>query len=166
MKKVLFIFSLLLAGLTASAQGVWEKSVVEGDELKGRQDGTTYEYKVEGMGSLFIWDWNEYQFGLSSNKQFNIKVSGGYSGIQILVGLYDDDDKLIERFSMWLDYEDNFAYRFVHTRNMGTMSNPVGQKGKVKKIFNVLRSGKGYVRIVAERFECTDYDIKVMPLKE
>jgi hypothetical protein len=43
------------------------------------------------------------------------------------------------------------------------MANPVGQKGKVKKIFKALLSGTGYVRIVAERFQTTDFDMKIIP---
>jgi hypothetical protein len=64
---------------------------------------------------------------------------------------------------MWLDRSENKANRVVKTRNAGGMSNPVGQKGKVKKIFKALQSDKGYVRIVAERFQTTDFDMKIIP---
>ena len=83
-----------------------------------------------------------------------------------LVGIYDENNKLTEKFKMWLDRSDNKANRVVKTRNAGGMSNPVGQKGKVKKIFKALQSDKGYVRIVAERFHSTDFDIKIPPYKE
>ena len=65
-----------------------------------------------------------------------------------------------------LDREDNRANRFVKTRNAGGMFNPVGQKGKVKKIFKHLTSGKGYVRIVCPRYNNTDFDIKITQLSE
>ena len=101
-------------------------------------------------------------------EQFNIdagysSITGGYAGIQILVGIYDDDNNLIEKFKMWLDKESNNRNQVVRTRNAGTMANPVGQKGKVKKIFKTLLSGSGYVRIVAERFQTTDFDMKIIP---
>ena len=67
---------------------------------------------------------------------------------------------------MWLDRVDNNKDRIVRTRDAGGMSNPVGQKGKVKKIFKALQSDGGYVRIVAERFQSTDFDIKIPPFKE
>ena len=66
---------------------------------------------------------------------------------------------------MWLDKEDNRANRFLRTRNAGTMANPVGQKGKVKKIFKALKTGSDLkVRIVAPRYNTTDFDITLIPI--
>jgi hypothetical protein len=70
---------------------------------------------------------------------------------------------MIEKFKLWLDKENNTRNQVLRTRNAGTMANPVGQKGKVKKIFKALLSGTGYVRIVAERFQTTDFDMKIIP---
>ena len=67
---------------------------------------------------------------------------------------------------MFLDDEKNRGNCFIRTRDLGGMSNPVGQKKKVRKIFAALRSGKGYVRFVAPRHNRSDFDIKVMPYKE
>ena len=84
----------------------------------------------------------------------------------MLVGIYDDGGQLKEKFKMWLDRVDNKGNCIVRTRDAGSMSNPVGQKGKVKKIFNALQSYGGYVRIIAERFQRTDFDLKIPPYKE
>ena len=72
----------------------------------------------------------------------------------------------IEKFKLWLDKESNTRNQVLRTRNAGTMANPVGQKGKVKKIFKTLLSGSGYVRIVAERYHPTDFDMKIMPYNQ
>lgn len=163
---------LLLAVITASAQGVWEKTVTEADELKGEVASDVYVYRVEGLGSLILWGWDTYQFRLVSEEaQFNIDAgyssyTGSYAGVGIMVGIYDESGKMVDKFNMWLDRENNLANQVVRTRNAGTMSNPVGQKGKVKKIFKMLNGGKGYVRIVTERFQTTDFDMKIVPYKE
>jgi hypothetical protein len=171
MKKVLLSFVMLLAAVAASAQGTWEKTITEADELKGIEGGEAYIYTVPQMGSFVFWGFDKFQYRLVSDEaQFNTKTVSGmsvyYTGLEAFVGIYDDNDKLIEKFKMWLDKEDNKANSFVRTRNAGGMSNPVGQKGKVKKIFKALQSGKGYVRIVCERFNRSDFDIKITPFKE
>lgn len=167
MKRVLFAFALLLSGITVNAQGKWIKSVTEADELKGTDGGTVYLFEAAGVGTLVIWDWNTFQYRLISENQFGIEnvsgPTGSYSGIEVLVGIYDENGKLTEKIKMWLDKEDNRANHFVKTRDAGGMSNPVGQKGKVKKIFNALLSGKGYVRFVAPQYNKTDFDLKVTP---
>ena len=163
---------MMSVSLTTTAQGEWEKTVIEGDPLKGTETTSVYIYTVPDMGSFVLWNWDTYQFRLVSDvSQFNIESGygryiGSYSGIKIHVGIYDDNDKLLEKFDMWLDKESNRGNQFVKTRNAGGMSNPVGQKGKVKKIFKVLQGNNGYVRILTERYNSTDFDIKITPFKE
>ena len=172
--KKLFLLMMLLMPLCVSAQeeGKWLKQESEADELKGSTGGSYYTYVVPGIGAFVIFGFDTYQyFLLSEKKQFNIDAGystygGAYAGISVLVGIYDENDKLTDKFTMWLDRVDNKGNMIVRTRNAGGMSNPVGQKGKVKKIFKALQSGKGYVRIVAERFQSTDFDIKIPPYKE
>lgn len=150
-------------------EGKWQKVSVEADELKGIEGGTSYIYTVPKMGSFVFWDFDQFQYRLVSDEaQFDIesgwgKYTGRYSGIKVNVGIYNDSNILIDKFEMWLDKEDNRANRFVRTRDAGGMSNPVGQKGKVRKIFNALKSGSGYVRIVAARYNTTDFDIRILP---
>lgn len=165
MKRVMFLLLTALACMTASAQ--WEKTVIEADELKGEQGGEVMIYTDQNNGSFVFWGWDEYQFRLTSDKaQFNNSTANGVTGLQVLVGIYNDAGKMVDSFKMWLDRESNRGNQFLRTRNAGTMSNPVGQKGKVKKIFNALKSGSGYVRIVAERFNTTDFDIKIPPYQD
>lgn len=176
MKKVLWTLIMVLAGTTANAQttknlGKWEHTTIEADELKGQEASDVIIYTVSGMGDFVCWGFDEFQFRLiSSEAQFDIDAGygryvGSYAGLKANVGIYSEDGSLVEKFEMWLDKEDNRANRFVRTRNAGTMSNPVGQKGKVKKIFRALKTESGQVvRIVAPRFNTSDFDITITPL--
>ena len=176
MKKVLFTFIMMLATQFAYAQttenlGSWERTTTEADELKDQEASDVLIYSVAGMGNFICWGFEEFQFRLvSTETQFDINTGygryiGSYAGVTINVGIYTKDGKLIEKFKMWLDREDNRANRFVRTRNAGSMSNPVGQKGKVKKIFKALKSGSDQkVRIVAPRYNTTDFDITLTPI--
>lgn len=168
MKKVLLAMAMMAMVVAVNAQG-WGKVHLEGDELKGIEEADVFMYSETGLGSFYFYGFDQYQYGLvSEGKQFNVRYNrvAGTTGILVNVGIYNDDGKMVEKFDMWLDRVDNKANQVVKTRNAGTMNNPVGQKGKVKKIFKALQSGNGYVRIVAERFETTDFDIKIMPYKE
>lgn len=168
-KLVLMLVAMLAVACTAQAQGTWKKTVTEADELKDEVASDVFVYNVDGIGQFILWNWDEYQFRLvSDSEQFNIdagysSITGGYAGLQVLVGIYDSDGKMIEKFKLWLDKESNTRNQVLRTRNAGTMANPVGQKGKVKKIFKALLSGTGYVRIVAERYHAADFDLKIMP---
>ena len=149
------------------AQGEWAVDHVKADELKGQAEETAYVYKVDGMGAFVCWGFDKYQFRLwSSEAQFDIDSAGGRSGVVVTVGIYNDNDELAEKFEMWLDKESNSGNRYVRTRDAGTMNNPVGQKGKVKKIMNVLNGGKCYVRILADRFETEGLDMRIYPYRQ
>lgn len=170
MKKVLFTFIMMLATQFVYAQatenlGSWERTTIEADELKDQEASDVLIYTVAGMGDFVCWGFEEFQFRLiSSETQFDIDA-GRYTGVTINVGIYTKDGKLVEKFKMWLDREENRANRFVRTRNAGSLSNPVGQKKKVKKIFNALKSGSDQkVRIVAPRYNTTDFDITLTPI--
>lgn len=88
------------------------------------------------------------------------------NGELVLVGIYDADGKMTEKFKLWLDLVRDSGLKDLRTRNAGGMSNPVGQKKKVRKIFEALRSGAGYVRIVAPRYDNSDFDIKIPAFRE
>ena len=175
MKKVFFTLLLMLAshfvyGQATENLGAWTRTTTEADELKGQEASDVLIYSVTGMGDFVCWGFDEFQFRLiSSEAQFDTNIEYGYisssTGVTINVGIYTKEGKLVEKFKMWLDREDNRANRFVRTRNAGSMSNPVGQKGKVKKIFKALKSGSDQkVRIVAPRYNTTDFDITLTPI--
>ena len=141
----------------------WEVIESEPDELKGIQGGISYTFTDNEIGGFIYF--GDYQFCIFTDDLnfFNIERVGADRGAQILVGLYDGNDKLIEKFKMWLDEMDNTAMKFLRTRNMGTMFNPAGQKGKVKKIIKHLNGKSGYVRIVTSRYDSSDFDLRITP---
>lgn len=159
-------------GNPTSGKGGWEITKIDADELKGNEAYTAYKYYQPGEGSFIFWGFNEFQYRIfSDNGIFNYQsgynsYSGSYSGESVTVGLYDGNDNLIEKFDMWLDKESDKGGSYLRTRNAGGMSNPVGQKGKVKKILKHLQGDSGYVRIVATRYNRADFDIKIPPVKE
>lgn len=159
-------------GNPTSGKGGWEITKIDADELKGNEAYTAYKYYQPGEGSFIFWGFNEFQYRIfSDNGIFNYqsgynRYSGSYSGESVTVGLYDGNDNLIEKFEMWLDKESDKGGSYLRTRNAGGMSNPVGQKGKVKKILKHLQGDSGYVRIVATRYNRADFDIKIPPVKE
>ncbi|MBR3547963.1 MAG: hypothetical protein IKN86_10450 [Bacteroidaceae bacterium] len=151
----------------------WQITKEKADELKGNEAYISYMYNQPGMGSFVFWGFDNFQFriisddGIFNYESVYSQYSGSsYSGESITVGLYDGDDKLIEKFSMWLDRDKSRGGTFLNTRNAGSMGNPSGQKGKVKKIFKHLQGNSGYVRIVATRYNHADFDIKIPPVKE
>lgn len=159
-------------GNPTSGKGGWEITKIDADELKGNEAYTAYKYYQPGEGSFIFWGFNEFQYRIfSDNGIFNYqsgynRYSGSYSGESVTVGLYDGNGNLIEKFDMWLDKESDKGGSYLRTRNAGGMSNPVGQKGKVKKILKHLQGDSGYVRIVATRYNRADFDIKIPPVKE
>lgn len=160
------------AGISASSKSGWIITEQAADELKGNEAYSSYMYSEPGMGSFVFWGFEEYQFRIiSDNGIFNYesgynRYTGSYSGENVMIGLYDSDGNLIEKFNMWLDKDKSKSGNFLETRNAGAMFNPVGQKGKVKKIFNHLKGDDGYVRIVAARYDKVDFDLKIPPIKE
>lgn len=173
MRKFLltFIFALSCTlGMTAQTEGKWHVSQVEPDELKGEPGGSRYVYEVANIGWFIVWDWNEYQFMLSGLHPFATEhVSGmvsSHTGELVLVGIYDANGKMTEKFELWLDLVRDSGHKELRTRNAGYMSTPIGQKKKVRKIFEALRSGVGYVRIVAPRYDNSDFDIKIFAFRE
>jgi len=166
MKKVLLLMLMLSAVLTVSAQeGEWMSQTIQGDELKGTETTVAHYYIQEDMGVFVFWD-NKNGFAISSHKMFKSTVSNGDTGSLAFVGLYDNDGNLKEKMEIWMilergsDYKRLFA---VETRN-----NPLvkGHKKNIKKILDAVRSGDGYVRILAGRYQTTDFDIKIPPFKE
>lgn len=167
MKKVLFFLMMFLCASISKAQGVWEKRTVEGDELKGTKSHDVYIFTDENVGSFVFFGPDTYMFRLTSDKeQFDINsgyssYTGPYAFVTTLVGIYDDNGSLLEKFEMNLDREDNKANHFL----VATTSR-IGHKKKMKKMFEAILSSKGYIRIVAPRYNSTDFDLKILPYAE
>ena len=101
MKKLLTIVLLLVTGLTASAQGKWSTGTIEADDLKDEKGGVFYRYDLEGVGSIILRDWNDWEFkiitesGQFDSFEMNDEIS---HGIFYTFGYYTDDNKLEFKF--------------------------------------------------------------------
>lgn len=164
MKKILVLLLIVSIPLLSFAQG-WSRTDYPADELKGNKAYTAYTYQLQDLGAFIFFSSEDGQYRITcTDGIFGVERINGYVGQQITVGIYDDNDKLVDKFKMWLDALDGTNYDVLTTRNAGTMSNPMGQKGKVKKILKCIIGGSGYVRFLAPRHNKTDFDFKVYPI--
>lgn len=164
MKKLMTIALLLLAGLTASAQGKWSTGMNKGDELKGTKDTPYYLYEVEGMGSFCLWDWKDWSFKITTDKGvFDVwNNDRGKYWVDITMGLYSLDGKLLDKFSREIEANHvNLKSAWMNTDWL-YMRSP---RGKIKKMFKAVKNGTGYIRIICKRRNSPDFDLKVMPYK-
>ena len=162
MKKNFFCLVLFLISSIDLFAQQWERTVFEADELKGRKEGyIAYDYTDPNVGSFICWSNKPNQYRIiNKNGIFNYSVNGQYRGLTVVVGIYDENEKLLDKFSMWLDCE-NDKPTFLETRD-AVLFNPPGQKKKVKKMMDCLTSGKGYVRIIADTYGTSpDFDLKI-----
>lgn len=160
MKKLLAIALLLLAVLTASAQGKWEIVHREADPMKGQDARDVYIYNVKGVGSVVVWDWDKADFRLITEKgMFRTWVSSGTTFVPVKAGFYDEHGNMKKMVTVHLLPEDNH-YGYIATAGFYMFG-----RGDIRKIIKYLKSGKGYVRFVASRYNDTDFDIKVSPYK-
>ncbi len=161
MKKLLAIALLLLAELTVSAQGTWSVSHREADPMKGQDAKDVYIYDVEGIGSLVVWDWDKAAFRLiTEDGMFRTWVSSGSVYVPVKAGFYDEHGNLGKMVTVNLLPEDNTMNKYIATAGYYMLG-----RSDIRKIIKYLKSGKGYVRFVASRYNDTDFDIKVSPYK-
>lgn len=170
MKKLLTIALMLLAGLTAGAQGTWTTGMTAGDELKGTKPKPYYYYEVPGMGEFVSWTWEDAYFRLISEHPFQVwektllfqngnQVNTGELYVPMTAGIYDKNGKLEKKVEFNMIVEDNTGNRQIHTYKFYGMSG----RGKLRKIISKIRSGEGYVRFVAGRAGMSDFDLTVTP---
>ncbi len=160
MKKLFTIALMLIAGMTASAQGTWSTGMNEVDELKGLLGGPYYRYDLEGMGSFVLWDWEDWKFRIVTDKgkfKEQLASSGNYY-VSLFIGLYSLDGKLTEKFDLIIEPDHSSPY--IATINKNWMYFPKHRR-KIKKMIRTLKSGDGYVRIVCGRRDMQDFDLTI-----
>jgi hypothetical protein len=164
MKKLLTIVLITVLTMTASAQGTWTVSHRQADELKGQTAQDVYIYEAPGIGSVVVWDWNKPDFRLITDQGFfREKSMQGVNGlcVPIYVGFYDKNGNLKTRFQIIMFEEDNHGSRWIATGGFY-----VGGRGNIRKTLSRMKSGEGYVRIVAELYNRSDFDIKITPYSQ
>lgn len=168
MKKLLILAAAIITH-AAAASAQWTTENLKGDDLTGSKPDIYHLYTDSIHGYTFAyWESSNEQYIISSGKQvFDVvagynKYAGHYCGIEVTVGIYTNDEKLIEKFKMWLDVDaGGGTANYARTRNAGKMLNPVGQAKKVKKILKHLTSSDGYVRIVANLYGGSPFDLTI-----
>lgn len=132
--------------VNANAQnkyGVWSSSIIEKDELKGIEKYTQYYfYEVNTnngkIGKYFVFTSEGKMFiKLSEYELFSksLYIKQGIFFTDILFGIYDSNNSLIEKFTIHCPVTDDLNGAII-------LSNE-------KKIFNAI-NGNGYIRVVNE----------------
>ena len=167
MKKVLTVILFMVVTLLTRAQdGKWVSDTIKGDELKGTVTTVAHCYIQEGMGMFIFWEDNNGRFAIVSPKKiFNSMISNGENGALSFVGLYDNDGNLKEKLEIWLKLEEKSGHKRLFA--IDKFNNPLvkGHKKNIKKVLDAIRSGDGYVRILAGRYQADDFDLKIPPYK-
>ena len=163
MKRFLNIALLMLVVLTANAQGTWTESHKQADELRGEKEQNVCLYDVRGVGTLVVWDWDDPNFRLICEKGIFRAYYNNTLGsfIPLKVGIYDKAGTLTKTYELTM-YKENISHGNYISVNRAPI---LGSKKKVRKIFAALRSGEGYVRMVADRYNDSTFDLKITPFK-
>ena len=151
MKKVLWlIVCLMTMVVSANAQNGWDKAVFDADELKGTESYTSYYYEdVNGMVVFFS---NEPCYKLvTQNGIFDYGVLGD-DDVIVTIGFYDIDNKLIKK--------EQSAF-YVSSKDKGScfLSPALKERGIFFKKY--IKEEKGFIRIIAPRYNRTDLDMKI-----
>lgn len=166
MKKLFTIILMLLAGITANAQGTWITAKVEADELKGIKGGESYQYLVDNIGYIEITDWkkdriiittNEGEFEYSKHEVVNpvTRMNKVVYISKVLIGLYNVEGALQEK----LDGESYFDEEG-ESKSLLVVGRTFSQTRLMKRILKAVQSGEGYLRVVCKRKDMPDFDIK------
>lgn len=145
----------------------WERTEHHADALKGTESYTSFMYTTPSVGSFVCWSNNPNSFriineaGIFNYTSYYNQYLGTVRGLDVIIGLYDENDNLKEKFKIWLDCESDKP-TFLEAINRGALFNPVGRKKKIKKTLKHLTSGKGYVRIIADTYGTSpNFDLKI-----
>ena len=163
MKKLLAIALTAILSMTANAQGTWRVSHRQADELKGQTAQDVYMYEAPGIGTVVVWDWKKPDFRLITDNGFFHQelVQGVGLCVPVNVGFYDKNGNLKTKFQLIMFIEDNQGMKWIATGGFY-----LGGRGNIRKALARMKSGDGYVRIVAELYNRPDFDIKITPFQK
>ena len=167
MKKALTTIIMAFVAVLAFAQG-WQTQTIAGDELLGTKSCTAYIFSAdEDANKTFI-------VFSDTNEDFNICLSTGvfdFNGIGAnkgklvkgLVGLYDENGKLIKKFDDYCFESVGSFYNKLHSNKYSKMGG--NNKKNAKLIIEHLKNNKGFVRFVIPCFDDVPLDFKVNCMK-
>lgn len=161
MKKVLLSIALMLMGLSASAQ-VWEKTLEEGDQLKGTRD--RMKYRIESpdgnMIMVFYGSSDKWKVGIVNNAfklDKSLRVRDGNFLCYATIGFYDENDQLTVKW-------ENCEMQLTNVYRVAETSTSFWGKKTAKGCRDVvpyILNEKGYVRIILPTFREPEFDFKV-----
>ncbi len=143
MKKVLFIFALLMSGLTAGAQE-WEKTVQEADDMRGTPAMIVYEWKDEDFSFTFGSMTNEWRIAIGLGDGFKVDPTHLNRNNNFVcygnIGFYDRDGNMVAHWK---------GCTFEVTNRYRQATSPDSRKKKGQyAVADYLKNGDGYVRII------------------
>ena len=171
MKKLFTIALMLIAGLTASAQGIWSIVKVEADELKGVKGGESYQYSVDDVGTIEITDWKkdriiittydgEFEYSKHEVKNSVTNMSKTVYVSKILIGLYDSAGALQEKIDGESYFDDE------NPKSLLVVGRTFTQTRQLKRMLKAVQTGAGCLRVVCKRKKMSDFDIKTTLYKK
>ena len=165
MKKLLTIALMLLVELTASAQGTWVTYELEVDELTGEPGGKYMKFVNDTIGSVTIHEGDDFWMRVEScnGNFYGIYDTNRVGIVQMLLGLYDDNGKLLDKYEGKIHGTEHLNFRSVWIDKDWSY---FGQKPVLKKIIARMKSGNGYARIVIHRVDMPDFDLKITPYSQ
>lgn len=160
MKHILLTIALsALACLTHAQQ--WSTDYHKADPmLNDNISYNSYSYIDEDGRGFTFFDAYPNIYKLFCGNIFDYDINGA---VFVKVGLYNENDELLEQFTMYLYVLDN-NHRIIETYVGGPLSTPIGQKGKVTKILNHIVRSTGYVRFLANLYHAPLFDLRVPTL--
>jgi len=163
MKKIFAIALMAVLCMTASAQGRWNVSHREADPLINQDARDVFIYDSPGVGSVVVWDWKKPNFRLiTDNGFFHQKtVTGVGPCVPVFVGFYDNQGNMKSKFTLIMFIEDNHGFKFISTGGYY-----MGGRGNIRKAMKQMKSGDGYLRIVADLYDRPKFDIKITPFQQ
>lgn len=147
MNRLTFTLILLACSLTIQAQE-WRCDTIQGDELKEIPTQRLHSY----TDSTFFFEyWEMFQkFVLSTaSSTFAVDKKGN---ITVLVGYYNLEGAL--------EYKTKLKFHSC-SESHNKIETSVKDIIAVYKVLNCIHNRRGYVRFVANRSSCIDFDFKV-----
>lgn len=154
MKKFFIALVMCLVAMAANAQNGWQTITDDGDELKGTTCSVSYIY--QGDDGIFGFNGEKgYIFIIPDAGIIDYDVYDNAKGV--VIGLYDQNDNLIERIKT----PANKTFRVVNRGQSAFCT-----KDNVnKRVVDFIKNEHGFVRVIADRYSRSDFDVKVPCMK-
>lgn len=154
MKKFFIALVMCFFAIAANALNEWTPITIDGDELKGTTSYVVYNYDT-GEGCLGFYDSTNILVIMSDRGIFDYDIYDYVKGV--VIGLYDAKGKLIERVETPTDRTFRVSS---HGKAAFCTRNDVNSR-----VVEFIKNNKGYVRIVADKYSGSDFDVKVPCMK-